>query len=654
MYRSGNYVAAAGVLQDLAPSPDSLRLLGLCLLRQGRAADSLGPLQRAHAMVPNDPWAKLHLGLGLQTLGRHAEAVLLFRASHAALPDDPAPLLNLAASLLTLDDIEGALHAASEACHMAPRRPEAHYTYGLALLAANLVGRAAQAFTATVQLAPQLVDGWLNLGVAHYRLNDMPSAIAATWQVLRLAPFHRAATANLGAFLRLTGCSETAETLLRDLLARDPQASEARLNLAADLLNEDRPAEALALLNADLPESARQRVHWQLQQALALLQLGRVAEAGNQLAGIDNVPPVLVPQFLFRQVLLAVAEGRRSDAAAFAIRMEAEIGKVGRAAVPEHRIMGHFGLAKFWSGRNAHGHAFSHWVRGHKLLSQFQPFPRDAHRAAVDATIAAFSAARLAAGNRAKNTDPRPVFIVGMPRSGTTLAERILSAHAQVHGAGERSALADSYVKLGGAGFSAAAAQRIVALGAPPLDAEAGAYLDSLQRLAPHAARIIDKMPGNFVHLGLIGLMFPGARIIHCRRDPRDIGLSIFTFRFHGHHPYAHDLADLGWYITEHDRLCAHWRRVLPNPMMELHLHDWVEDFDKTLSGVLHFLDLPHDPACAQFHTSETRAKTVSRQQVRQRINGAGLGRWRAYERYLGPMITELAAGGSLPKQTHQ
>ncbi len=88
--------------------------------------------------------------------------------------------------------------------------------------------------------------------------------------------------------------------------------------------------------------------------------------------------------------------------------------------------------------------------------------------------------------------------------------------------------------------------------------------------------------------------------------------------------------------------------------MMELHLHDWVEDFDKTLSGVLHFLDLPHDPACAQFHTSETRAKTVSRQQVRQRINGAGLGRWRAYERYLGPMITELAAGGSLPKQTHQ
>ncbi len=102
--------------------------------------------------------------------------------------------------------------------------------------------------------------------------------------------------------------------------------------------------------------------------------------------------------------------------------------------------------------------------------------------------------------------------------------------------------------------------------------------------------------------------MLPGARIIHCERDPRDIGLSIFTFRFYGHHPYAHDLGDLGWYIAQHERLMAHWRAALPNPILTLALKDWVEDFDGTLRRVLDFIDLPYDPACERFYESDSRA----------------------------------------------
>jgi hypothetical protein len=239
------------------------------------------------------------------------------------------------------------------------------------------------------------------------------------------------------------------------------------------------------------------------------------------------------------------------------------------------------------------------------------------------------------------------VFIVGMPRSGTTLCEQILGAHRDVHGAGERTALGHAFHALGG-GQDAAAVRRVAALDGAALDTAAAEYLARLHALAPDRARIVDKMPGNYLYLGLVGLLLPGARIIHCVRDPRDIGLSIFTFRFYGHHPYAHDLADLGWSIAEQLRLMAHWRAALPNPILTVRLGDWVTDFDATLAAVLAHLDLPPDPACARFHESDSRVRTVSREQVRQPVNARGLGRWRRYAAYLGPLIAELDEAGAL------
>ena len=186
------------------------------------------------------------------------------------------------------------------------------------------------------------------------------------------------------------------------------------------------------------------------------------------------------------------------------------------------------------------------------------------------------------------------------------------------------------------------------------LDAAASRYLADLHGLAPAKTRIVDKMPGNYVYLGLVGLLLPRAKIIHCVRDPRDIGFSIFTFRFHGYHPYAHDLADLGWTIAQQFRLMAHWRAALPNPILTVALADWVSDFDGTLARVLTHLDLPPDPNCARFHETESRVRTVSRAQVRQPVNARGLGRWRAYAAHLGPLIDELERAGALADWSRQ
>jgi len=566
--------------------------------------------------------------------------------------NDPMRFVQAAASLLADGKPQLALRAASDACHSAPQLPQAHYVYGQAWLAVNEPARAEQAFAAAIQLAPRFADAWINYGVARYRQGATEDAKTAMRQVLGFAPGHPAATANLAAFMRISGGSASAEALLRDQLARNPDDIGARLNLAADLLQEERSADALALLDERGAPSGDPRAvrHWHLQKSLALLQLRRFDEARSvldALAVLGPIPPEIAPLWLWRHVLLAAGNGDLRRARETAEAMQAALDAMGPEAVPEHRIMAHYDLAKFWSGQNAHARAFAHWTAGHKLLAMSQPFSREAHRAFVDANIALFPRARFAGGPRAGNHDPAPVFIVGMPRSGTTLIEQILDAHRDAYGAGERSALGQAFFALGG-GDGAAAVARIAALDQAALDAAAAQYLASLHALAPDKKRIADKMPGNFNYLGLVGLLLPGAKIIYCARDPRDIGLSIFTFRFHGAHGYAHDLADLGWYIGEHERLMAHWKAALPTPILTVKLSDWVQDFDGTLARLLAHVDLPPDPNCARFYERDSRVKTVSRAQVRQPVNARGLGRWKAYANELAPLIAELEQAGSL------
>ena len=543
--------------------------------------------------------------------------------------------------------------AASEACHLASHLPQAHYVYGQAWSALGDHVRAEQAFAASLQLAPGWAEAWVSYGVARYRQGAIEDAKTAMRQALQNVPGHPAASANLGAFMRISGESEAAEALLYATVAREPDNLAARLNLAADLLQEERAGEALALLEGAGPSAADLRVrrHWHLQRSLALLQLGRTGEARgvlDALAALGPVPPALAPLWHWRHVLLAVDEGDIARAREAAAQMEAALGAMGPEAVPEHRIMAYYDLAKFWSGQNDHPRAFANWAAGHVLLKPGQPFSREQHLAFVDANLKAFTRTSFTKRRRAGNSDMAPVFIVGMPRSGTTLVEQILAAHAQVHGAGERSALPRAFAALGGGGDHAEAVRRIASLDPAALDTAASDYLAELHTLAPDKSRIVDKLPGNFNYLGLAARMLPGAKFIHCVRDPRDIGLSIFTFRFHGAHGYAHDLADLGWYIGQHDRLMAHWNALLPNRILTIKLSDWVEDFDGTLKKVLAHLDLPDDPNCARFHEGESRVRTVSRAQVRQPVNARGLGRWRTYAGELAPLITELENAGCL------
>lgn len=649
-YRTGDYAAALGSAMQLAESaesaPAALALAGLCQLRLGAAQEALALLGRAASLAPGDQLIRLRLGIGLQAVGRHAEAIPCFRDCTLALPLDPAPWLNLASSLLALGDATGARRAARRARLRGPRLPQAHYVLGLTLLAADHVTAAEAAFRQATRLDPGFAEAWVNLGVARYRNGAIEPAKQAMRQALAFDPGHRAATANLAVFLRLTGYPEQSESLLRNLLDRDPRAHAARVNLAAYLLTEDRDAEALSLLDGEEPDEPQLRRHWLLQRALGEVRIGRIDVVATTLDRIDAADTATKVMLAWRRTLLA--EARRQPAVAAQAAEEAERTLAGESAMlPEHRLIAHYDLAGFYSHRAEPERAFAHWIAGHRELARFQPFTRARVAEFVDATIERFSAEHLAHTAKQGIADERPVFVMGMPRSGTTLTEQILAAHGQVHGAGERADLDRTFARLAGDSESAAAVVRLAGLPQPILDDAARSYLADLGALAPGAARVVDKMPENFRLLGLVARMLPGARVIWCLRDPRDVGFSIFTYRFYGYHPYAHDLGDLGWYIGQHYRLLHHWREALPNPLLVVRLTDWVFDFDTTLRRVTDFLGLRYDPACERFFAFDRPVRTASRHQVRQPINARGIGRWHRYERQLAPLIDALNDAGA-------
>jgi hypothetical protein len=404
------------------------------------------------------------------------------------------------------------------------------------------------------------------------------------------------------------------------------------------------------LLGPEPPSVQPAHALWCAHRVVAEVQRNDVAAAREMLEAAGPAPPGLALPMTWRRVLVENAAGDEDSARSAAAAAGALLQAPGERI--EARIAAHFSLARFWATRGERSRAFALWTEGHALMARSQPFHREKFAAFVDAMITQLDANRLRNGVRASNDDPAPVFIVGMPRSGTTLTEQILAGHHAMFGAGERTTLGITFARLGGAWESAQAVERVASSGPAVLEHEAARYLCEMHALAPDAARIVDKMPGNFRLLGLAGLLLPGARIIHCVRDPRDIGFSIYCRRFMGHHPYAHDLRDLGWYIAQHHRLMAHWSAVLPDRIMRVHLHDWMADLPGTLARVLDFLGLDYDANCERFFQLDREVRTASRAQVRQPVNRAGLGRWRAYAEHLVPLIDELIAGGVLtPRQ---
>ncbi|MDB5358532.1 MAG: uncharacterized protein JWN24_4985 [Phycisphaerales bacterium] len=303
--------------------------------------------------------------------------------------------------------------------------------------------------------------------------------------------------------------------------------------------------------------------------------------------------------------------------------------------VPELSSL-HFAAARLLDSMGRYPEAFGHASRANSLRGiRYQPGRLEGP---VNEFIQYFTRPTLKRLARPSRIDPTPVFIVGMARSGTSLVEQILASHPAVYGAGEL----DWVFQLWTSAFRknppdgrASLPHCLDHMSVSDLNALAGEYLDPLKALSPASMRITDKMPTNFLHLGLIAVLFPGARIIHCRRDPRDTCLSCYMTDFAAGHDFSCDLKSAAHFHGQYDKIMSHWETVLDLPILDVEYEKVVSDLEGQAKRMLRCLGLPWDERCLRFYENRRLVTTASSAQVRRPIYTNSVGRWRHYERFL-------------------
>ena len=474
------------------------------------------------------------------------------------------------------------------------------------------------------------------LGGALLEIGKTAQALASFRQALALDGRFAAANNNLGDILFRIGRVDDAAECFRKAVQSEPKQVSGRVNLA-HALNELGDIEG-AIANAKRARKINPKLtqaHIALANALkAKGDLESAKEAYRRAAEIDPGDP----EIYYGAINLEPAtENDPRLAKLEGLRRESRLPL-------DKAIHLQFVLGKIYAGLARYDDAFTAFRQGNVLRTQLatglgQRFDARAHRSRVDALVNTFTAPFFESRRDFGHPSELPVFIVGMPRSGTSLVEQIVASHPEFHGGGELPHIGRIVGEtVPGKQFTA---------WAPEMSREKAcelgqSYAESLEALAPDAARVSDKMPGNVLFLGLIALMLPRARVIHCRRDPLDTCLSCYFHNFTQRHLFTNDLRDLAAYYREYRRTMDHWSEVLPLSVIDIDYEELVVDQEGQSRAIIDFLGLEWDEQCLRFHESRRTVTTASNVQVREKIYRRAVGRWRAYEDHLKPLIEEL------------
>ena len=515
-----------------------------------------------------------------------------------------------------------------------PDQPAALHYLGLIAQQTGNSQQALRLLERSIEIDPTDPRTHNHLGQVHVALNDKRSAATCFERALEIDPNHVASLNNL-ANITMTRDLLQAIALYRRALALNPDAAFAAYNLAQALNENNSFDEALLLYRRTIALDPR---HHQARHKLGVLleQRGQFAEAIEHYLMAQRLDPRHVSS-------LANAIAIRDYIPDASMVRRAEEMVEARGASDEDRIKLHRGLGKHYERAGDYEQAFGHFAAAKGLLKR--------SKAAFDIGTVVKSMERIKqtfsreffAQDRALISDSqRPVFIVGLPRSGTTLTEQILASHPRVFGAGELQDI-PKMVKLLRPDYP----ECVATMDPNALTELANDYLGVIDRLArSNALRVTDKMPLNSLHLGLIATLFPESRIIYCRRNPLDIAISCFVELFDLEQDYTTSFEDFGHYFLEHERLLAHWRTVLPVPIHELRYEGLIADPEATCRALIAYCGLDWDPVCLEFHQTERTVQTPSRWQVRQPIYRTSVGRWRHYLPQMASLIQLLDASG--------
>jgi tetratricopeptide (TPR) repeat protein len=671
------------IRQALTLKPDSADAranLGIALAALDRLDEALAEYEKAVVLDPQHVEARNNLGNTLHTLGRSGEAIPHFEHAIAARPQLAELHNNLANALAALNRPEEAIARYERAVTLRPDFSTAYNNLGVALAALKRHENAITAFSQAIALKPDYVEAHMNLGNVLVGQNRYEEAIANFERALVIKPnaaethnelgnalalldrheeaiahFERAcalrahfpeALNNLGNALVAAGHHSKAVPFLEKALAIRPDFAEARIALGSALAALPRTDEAIDCYQrvlAAAPDMAE--AHSGL--GTVLQTLGRLREARQAMEAAIRLAPEKAEYY---RSLVGIRRTVMGDP--YLEAMENLARDLARLPKKE-QIALHFALGKAYDDLGKHQLAFDHLLAGNALKRKEIAYDEAAALTRFERIKAVFTPELMQQKRGLGHPSDVPVFIVGMPRSGTSLIEQMLASHPDVFGAGELRDIAAALAEFDRRDHGPAPFPEIASYMDEMQLRQFGArYVNTIRALAPTAARITDKMPSNFMFVGLIHLALPHARIIHTRRDPVDTCLSCFSHQFGHGLEWSCDLGELGRYYRQYQQLMAHWRRMLPSDaMLEVRYEDLVADFEPQARRLLAYCGLDWDERCLAFHKTQRPVRTASAGQVRQPIYRTSVGRWRPYQKMLQPLLEELRARDSDPEQ---
>jgi tetratricopeptide (TPR) repeat protein len=667
----------------LAKEPDNLTALeglGVLAFQQGRNEEAAACFARGVALAPDSDRFHANLGEALRGMKRFDQALLHLRKAAAIDPNAVQAWNSLGLLASDLGRNSAALHAFREAIRLRPRFVHAYINLANTYLARGLPMKAAEELRAAILIEPSNPLALSNLGRVLSAMDD-PDLLAEAESVCRralaLAPRMTALSSTLAKILIRQGRTDEASGV-EDRALRSgapapprPESTEraaGQAEVAADgstrtasptiksrahalhsqglahqtegrLLEAEACLREALLLNPDLAAS------W---SAIAEIEAdrGQFDKSNHSARSALAICPDLAEAHLR---LATNADGDLAQEDVKAI----EQALLSQSISNDDRALLHFAMAAVMNRRELYFQAAEHYDSANlhqsagKLARGLAYDPFD-HSRFIDAMIGSYTPEFLAQRLDWGLHDPRPVFVVGFPRSGTTLTEQILASHRQIYGAGELNdifSISRSLHEVIGIPWTSPL-ETVHLLQPGSAKSAARRYLNRLDALAPPtAARVVDKMPDNLNHLGLIALHLPDARAIMCRRDPRDIALSCWHTGFRAC-PWNNDWDHIARRLADYQRMLGHWKKQWPLATLELPYEELVADLESHARRLIDFLGLDWDPACLEFHSNRRVVRTPSRVQVRQPVHSRSAGRWRLYEASLKPMFRAFERHG--------
>jgi len=643
--RGAEAIGELRIAVKLAPDAPSLHSnLGEILRQNGEVEEAALELERAIELDPRNAQSLNNLGIIEFDKGEFDAAIDYYRRALAIRPTMAEALNNLGNALRVKGDVDGAINAYQDALMHRENYPEAYNNLGSLLQQDRRYEEAEHALRKAIAQKPSYVEAHNNLANLFVAQKKELEALRLLGDALKIAPTN-SQTLLITARIQLRrGNFAAAEQATLAVLKQEPQNAEALAVLGQVLHETDRYEEAIDVL-AKAVESDPENAEALNFYGVALKSVGRLDDARDYILRALKLNDSMFGAYANLNDLVDFS---KDDGEELFNRMDA-IFEASTDKEAEPLLPLHFAYAKALDDRGEHERALQHYIIGGRMKRAQLHYDEAETFGFFDAIRQAFPKEVFEHRKYEGLDDDRPVFIIGMPRSGSTLVEQVLSSHPEVHGAGEVKYLSRAIGQLRDRLPSLPKYPQMMAKITPAqLDLVARQYLEALTAGAGGSRRVTDKLLTNYFFVGFIHLLYPRAKFVNTLRDPVDTCLSGFTKLFKDDMPHSYDLAELGRYYCKYRELMEHWQAVLPEGVLTtVQYEDVVSDTEKQARALVDFIGLEWDPRCLEFHKSDRPVKTASVAQVRKPIYNTAVRRWKKYGAGLQPLVDAVSGKGA-------